>query len=146
MFQVRFEKGVWSKIGGFIQVLLCTSHIYSHQRRLLCRVKIQLSFGFFKSICISSKVWQRNFISKPSLIWASRRLGTDVFLKEAMEYIATLKMQVQTMQALADYYSNSNTYAAGSGFYKVEGKIHWRWLVSVNRSVESPAMIWRWIS
>jgi hypothetical protein len=46
------------------------------------------------------------------LVPGSLGLDTPVFLKEAADYISALKKQVQTMQALADCYSNSRAHSA----------------------------------
>lgn len=45
-----------------------------------------------------------------ALVPGSALLDTPVFLKEAADYIVALEMQVQAMQALADFYSNSNPH------------------------------------
>lgn len=44
------------------------------------------------------------------LVPGSQDLDTPSFLKDAADYIVSLKMQVQAMQALADWYSNSTAH------------------------------------
>lgn len=47
-----------------------------------------------------------------TLVPGNRTLDPPVFLKETADYIVALKMQVQAMQALADWCTNQSAYAA----------------------------------
>jgi hypothetical protein len=47
-----------------------------------------------------------------TLVPGNRTLDPPVFLKETADYIVALKMQVQAMQALADWCTNQTAYAA----------------------------------